>query len=148
MIDLGNSLGILNMVSHWRVWLFVLAAALLGWVLTVPVEWVSGLQGIALPFFGLFGGIYWDSAAQLGSPKPKTTLAVAILSAAVIGCVWGAVSFKVPIAGAALLLAAFVIWYSFAVVVRRWFSNGNALVIGSASLITFCVVAFLVRNAA
>jgi hypothetical protein len=147
-MDLGDSLGILNVVVHWRIWLSVFVAALLGWLLAVTLEWMSGLQGIALPVFGFAAGFYWEGTAEGSSSEPTTTLTVAALSAAVCSCVWGAVSFKAHAAGAVLLLAGTAFWFCYAALIHDWFTNRQALVVVVSSFMAYCIVTFLLRNAA
>ena len=147
-MDLGDALGILNVVVYWRIWLSVILTALVGWLLAVPFEWISGLQGMALPAFAFVVGYHWNETAQGESGRRKTTLTVAALAGAVCGCVWGAVSFKAPAAGAVLLLVAIAIWFCYATFIRTFFSSCQAFVVVATSFIPYSVVTFLLRNTA
>jgi len=146
-MDLADSLAFLSLLVHWRVVLCMVVGGALGWLLAVTLELISGLQGIALPLFGLFGGIGWDLTAREGPSELKTTFTVAALSASVCGCIWGAMSFQAPVAGAAVLILALVTWFCYSAVIHRWFTGREGFAIGGVSLVSYCVVAFMLSNA-
>jgi hypothetical protein len=149
-MDADDSSSILSALAHWRIAVCVVAGAFLGWLLVVVLGWLSGLQGIALPFCGLFGGIVWESFAENRARPhaPKTTLAVATLSSAVGGCIWGGMSLESLIAGAVVLVVASAAWFWYATTVSRRFTVRQGAMILGAALVAYGVVGIAVRSAA
>jgi hypothetical protein len=86
---------------HWRVLLVSGIALFTGGSLAYNVDWVSGPQGIAFFLFGVFAGLAWNEHAwshknenaKLSNDAPqRTSLPVAILTSAIGGAIWGALS--------------------------------------------------------
>ena len=112
---------------HWRVLLVSGIALFAGGSLAYNVDWVSGPQGIAFFLLGVFAGLAWnehawshknDNAKLRNDAPQRTSLSVAILTSAIGGVIWGALSRQTlgsALLGLLLLLAvlsAFYFWRS------------------------------------